>query len=824
QVARESMARDEDLDEDGLYETELMISVCAGLVTLDEEIKQIRLVHYTTQNYLESIRKVQFPEAPSTISKICLTYLAFRPFAEKYCSRRSECKARLHRYPFLRYAARYWGDHVSDVMDDDVRELALKYLHNNISIFNANQIIHYDTGSFRDDFNDDFNRLHAIAAFNLIDIARDFLAESVDVNARAGWDGTPLDIAASAGQAQMVHALLQAGAEVTPKGRHHYRTPLHAASEDGHESVVRLFVEAGADCNKSYGYFDEKLPLQLAAEFGHVDVARVLIERGAKVNPCRGAKGYDYIHSEPPLNIAVKQGHEALVRLFLDNGANMYAIDTCGRTVLHDAAKLGHTKLIELLIERGIDVSVRDHLGQAALHYAAREGQVAIVKILLENNTDVLAEDQHGKTAVHEAVKYEHKSIIEMLLEHVGNENDRERWLVAMRLPPAVDQTDEEEARFLLEKGANPILLQFNDLSLLSIAVLRRSAGMLRLLLVNGAYADVKDDFGGTPLHWAAYSGYNAGIQLLLDHGANIEALDEDWAKPLHMAIRYGGVSVINQLLNNGAKLHAEDSHGRTALDWALCSMAPDPPPPFPHIRKFRGVKGGEDKEHEVEERLAVLDLLIKLGVDLNAPRLHGEVTLSLAIQVRCEMAAVAFARRILEEGIDVAAQDAYGASALHYAVICGLTEVARLLLEHGADVNQKTKNCQGTTALHAAAKCGFEEITLILVEAGADVEAVDGYGNTVLHEAVTSRGSDPTAVVSLLLSHGADINAHYGDRKATVLHRVVSQPDLFSMASFLIQRGARIAEVDEHGETTLDWAKNKGCGETVSILIELCR
>ncbi|KAK4112126.1 hypothetical protein N656DRAFT_768782 [Canariomyces notabilis] len=113
---------DDDLEEDGLHETEFMVSVCAGLVTVDRESDQIRLVHYTTQSYLERTRTARFPEARSTIAKTCLAYLLFRPFAERYCLRKAELYTRLRNYPFLRYAASHWGDHVRDELGNDVRD------------------------------------------------------------------------------------------------------------------------------------------------------------------------------------------------------------------------------------------------------------------------------------------------------------------------------------------------------------------------------------------------------------------------------------------------------------------------------------------------------------------------------------------------------------------------------------------------------------------------------------------------------------------------------------------------------------------------------
>ena len=75
-----------DLNDDGLYEPVLLLSVCAGLVTLHEESDQIRLVHYTSQSYFERNRTTQFPEALSSMNKTCLTYLGFSPFSKRHCT------------------------------------------------------------------------------------------------------------------------------------------------------------------------------------------------------------------------------------------------------------------------------------------------------------------------------------------------------------------------------------------------------------------------------------------------------------------------------------------------------------------------------------------------------------------------------------------------------------------------------------------------------------------------------------------------------------------------------------------------------------------
>ncbi len=73
------------LDEENLPQIEDMVSVCAGLVTVDKESNIIRLVHYTMQEYFKRTQKDWFPDAETNITRICITYLSFSIFESGFC-------------------------------------------------------------------------------------------------------------------------------------------------------------------------------------------------------------------------------------------------------------------------------------------------------------------------------------------------------------------------------------------------------------------------------------------------------------------------------------------------------------------------------------------------------------------------------------------------------------------------------------------------------------------------------------------------------------------------------------------------------------------
>jgi hypothetical protein len=83
------------LDEENLPQIEDIVSVCARLVTVDEESRIICLVHYTTQEYFKQTRERWFPNAETDITKVCVTYLSFHAFESGFCQTDAEFEERL---------------------------------------------------------------------------------------------------------------------------------------------------------------------------------------------------------------------------------------------------------------------------------------------------------------------------------------------------------------------------------------------------------------------------------------------------------------------------------------------------------------------------------------------------------------------------------------------------------------------------------------------------------------------------------------------------------------------------------------------------------
>jgi hypothetical protein len=109
------------LDADGMLDMEFIVSVCAGLLIVDQAV---RLVHHTTQDYIDRVQPSRFPCAQTEITSQCLTYLSFEDFRRH----RSQDNPSLHRkHKLLSYASHYCLMHAAGEPETHLQERTLLF-------------------------------------------------------------------------------------------------------------------------------------------------------------------------------------------------------------------------------------------------------------------------------------------------------------------------------------------------------------------------------------------------------------------------------------------------------------------------------------------------------------------------------------------------------------------------------------------------------------------------------------------------------------------------------------------------------------------------
>ncbi|KAI0200861.1 hypothetical protein F4808DRAFT_460373 [Astrocystis sublimbata] len=214
------------LDEDNLPQIQDVVSVCAGLVTVDEESSIVRLVHYTTQDFFLRTQSRWFPVAQLSITEICTTYLSYEDFASGYSETDDNFETRLRLYPFYDYAARYWAHHNRHV---SACQNVVSFLQMPDQVEASSQALMVRDGfkykSYSQGTPKHITGLHLAAYFGLNDIITAILT-SYEADARDSDGRTPLSWAAGNGHEAVVERLL-ATERVEPDAKDRYGwTPL----------------------------------------------------------------------------------------------------------------------------------------------------------------------------------------------------------------------------------------------------------------------------------------------------------------------------------------------------------------------------------------------------------------------------------------------------------------------------------------------------------------------------------------------------------------------------------------------------------------------
>lgn len=159
---------------EAVIEAEDLISVCAGIVIIDQQSGIIRMVHYTAQDYIERIRDSQLPPQID-VARTCLTYLGFDIF-DNPCLNRKSVEVRLKQYRLSRYAALYWADHTRGNAERETEPAIFRTFTSLGKRESMGQIQMYansDWGKFRQSIGN--SHLHIIASNGLETICESLL-------------------------------------------------------------------------------------------------------------------------------------------------------------------------------------------------------------------------------------------------------------------------------------------------------------------------------------------------------------------------------------------------------------------------------------------------------------------------------------------------------------------------------------------------------------------------------------------------------------------------------------------------------------------------
>ena len=637
--------------------------------------------------------------------------------------------------------------------------------------------------------------------------------------------------------------------------------------------ATQCFAEAAVNCTagslpaNGMTQADLNVALRLAARRGDAGQVCEMLRRGAEVND--DLNGTEFT----ALQEAVSEGHLGVAELLLANGAEVNARkEGAGPSALDLAARAKNAEIAAVLraaegrcfVESGglceetvvAGVCAAGSLGadgmtqaqlDARMISAAEDGDADAVCEYLRRGADVEAEKSGDRrTALMIAAKEGYADVIELLLENDADVNRR----------GGEAGPDKPSGRWSGHLDSNKTALLY--------ASAHGHADIVRIMLDNGADVELGDDRNRRPLWEAAFYGHQDVMGVLLDNGADVDGVDVWGVAPLHApGPHYGfpgesewnyAADVAEYLISRGANVNARDTWGRSPLDlyagWnhpnaaavvreagGVCFVETGPLCEVAVASDTVCTAGSLAADGKTQAQLDAglisavrADNLedaceyLRRGANVGARETSVPSTEHLrktGLIIAAYYGQVEMAKLLLNNGADVdqvisdrsAQTGGYrgGIRALSYAFRD--PEIVKLLLDRGADVNAQEEN--GRTALWESAHWGFWKSVKLLLDRGANPNLVDYLGASALYGGVVGkrnvgvgpggyvrftgwRGYDLIPlqswpkVVSLLLAAGADVNAREGTENSGYL----GYPGYSSLDFAARQRYSDIAEL----------------------------
>ena len=425
-------------------------------------------------------------------------------------------------------------------------------------------------------------------------------------------------------------------------------TPLLEAARNADHETALLLVRDGADVEAVEA--DGTSALHWAAHFGDAPLVEALLAAGADA---AAANRYGMT----PLHLAAVDGNANVIAALIDAGADPNAVLPEGETVLMTAARTGAPEALRVLLEHGADIAARDGFhGETALIWAAAEDHGEAVRVLLEHGADVNAPSARMEFKQRRAGQ----SVLPLghwtPLMYTARENARAAAEVLIAAHADLNWVDPDGATALV------------------IAIINANYEFAELLLRAGADPNVVDNEAGMGPLYAAVDMHRLAVghgrgnptpsglldaidiaQLLLEHGADPNALLKKpilqrqhtfgdgtlgaGATPFMRAAKSGDIEMARLLLKHGADPKLTLPNGTNALMLAAGLGWRNGSPLAPSY----------DQGSEAEA-VETLELLVGLGLDVNATNRDGATALDAAIKGRGSQVIIDW---LLEHGAD---------------------------------------------------------------------------------------------------------------------------------------------------------------------------
>lgn len=547
--------------------------------------------------------------------------------------------------------------------------------------------------------------------------------------------------------------------------------------------------------------------LILACCYGNKFLVQTLVRFGADVN-------YKDKNGRYPLLVCVEYGFLDLVRFLISRNANIYVVDSRGNTALILSINCRAKELTQCILEQtNSNINHQNDDGYTALMRAVEVRDIEAVQVLLEGYFNPVTVNtpgfcQHpedagklidqivnlkGETTHDIADKFGLGHVFRLLTVIAGiqmssqpaaetfHQDTLNLWLNCMldvkcsinhvfcaifrhlndRKIGEIDDAMVASIRTLLECGADVNACTNSNINPVFVAMEVGNYPLVELLLQYDIETNMKQ-----LLKMAAKNGRCDLIELLLKYKGDVNSFNYSYSdSPLDDAIICGHGDCVKLLIQHGARVNIN-----YALNFAVHN----------NDSKYMSFLLQNCKQE-------ALDFLF----------LEGSGNANSLLTAAMKRGNLQIIRQILDLGVDINEADFMGVTPLMEA---RTTEVAHILIQNGADVNQISNS-----------------------HSGSNTPLIHFIENSYFHSSTSNNNSCTLEVVRLLLQNGASVNARNKDGRTALMISATKRVSS-KLLQILVEHGADGSDRDSDGNTSVMQAIIKGCEENVITLIKFIK
>ncbi len=387
-------------------------------------------------------------------------------------------------------------------------------------------------------------------------------------------------------------------------------------------------------------------------------------------------------------------------------------------------------------------------------------------------------------------------------------------------LMEAIRRSDTAALQDMLDTGMDPNALDDARHAVLCEAASRNQLDAVSLLLHHRADVNIRQPDGRRPLTEAAFKGHLEMVQLLLAHGAVINAGGQGDGSALFWAACADVLDVVRHLLQAGCDVNQPAADGYTPLHQAASSGRPRAFDIAQALLQY-GADVNHTSAHGITAlmrsmpggHLEIARLLLASGADPMATTDRQETAMILACRAYHEHPEMI--PLLMQYGAEPRVKDQYGASALRVAASEGNSAAVGALIESRLDVNGDPD--ESMTPLQASARAGRTDVVRVLIANGADLDRQGSGGlDTPLLESLLYHRDE---IAQRLIEAGADVNQRGYQGATPLLYALGCLDDLtyersvppkvnLPLIRLLLEKGADPSVRPAFDQTALDLAR----------------